>query len=43
MWFHILGISLIAIVVGITQQDWLWSGRKSGKLVEAKPYAKANS
>lgn len=43
MWFHILGISLLAIVVGISQQDWLWSGRKSGKLDEAKPKLGAKS
>ena len=43
MWFHLLGISLVAIAVGISQQDWLWSGRKSGKLDEAKSKLKAKS
>lgn len=32
MWFNILGLALIAVIVGISQQDWLWFRAKSNKL-----------
>lgn len=43
MWFHLLPLAVVAIVIGIAQQDWLWEVQKSGKLDEARPKAKAKN
>ncbi|MFM6980439.1 MAG: hypothetical protein ACKOWE_03435, partial [Micrococcales bacterium] len=43
MWFQILALAMVTIVVGISQQDWLWNGRISGKLDKANLSAKAKN